>query len=78
MEMQDFKEPILADLRNLQFEKAQLEKVRTYTYTIQCRSGNFCVLKFHVKKFVIGDDYALLLLYVQLFCQFDFCRLHQP
>jgi hypothetical protein len=29
MEMQDFKEPILADLRNLQHEKAQLEKVRT-------------------------------------------------
>lgn len=28
MEMQDFKEPILTDLRNLQHEKAQLEKVR--------------------------------------------------
>ena len=28
MEMVDFKEPILADLRNLQHEKAQLEKVR--------------------------------------------------
>ena len=30
MEMRDFKEPILADLRNLQHEKAQLEKVRIY------------------------------------------------
>ena len=37
MEMQDFKEPILADLRNLQHEKAQLEKVRInslHVYTI--------------------------------------------
>ena len=38
MEMLDFKEPILADLRNLQHEKAQLEKVRinynTCKYTI--------------------------------------------
>lgn len=39
MEMQDFKEPILADLRNLQHEKAQLEKVRInslYVYTVLC------------------------------------------
>ena len=28
MEIQDFKEPVLTDLRNLQHEKAQLEKVR--------------------------------------------------
>ena len=31
MEIQHFKEPVLADIRNLQLEKAELEKVRVTT-----------------------------------------------
>ena len=32
LEMQEFKEPILADIRNLQREKAELEEVRMCAY----------------------------------------------
>ena len=39
MEMQEFKEPILADIRNIQQEKAELEEVGKYVFLFV-----FCIL----------------------------------
>lgn len=34
MEMQEFKEPILADIKNIQQEKAELEEVGMYAFCV--------------------------------------------